>query len=205
MCNKAVNTYPCTTRFLPDCYKTQEMCGKAVNTCFVVFHSVPNRYKTQDICVRLAPEDPFMLIYCPVCDEAAGEGLAILKFIIDCFVTSEIIEKFHDALLAYDDILLFDEDFSKVTFLLIRWVFLVQHLDKTDLDNDNSFYKNDPDTFVRFLVWRNKFEKRKALKKDVSKELMSVAWHPTRWWDWCISEDQKKEIEPNFTDKVRKS
>ena len=21
---------------------------------------------------------------------------------------------------------------------------------------------------------------------------MPVAWHPTRWWDWCMSEDEKK-------------
>ena len=29
----------------------------------------------------------------------------------------------------------------------------------------------------------------KHLKKDISKELMLVAWHPNKWWDWCISED----------------
>ena len=23
---------------------------------------------------------------------------------------------------------------------------------------------------------------------------MPVAWNPDRWWDWCISEDEKKEI-----------
>ena len=23
---------------------------------------------------------------------------------------------------------------------------------------------------------------------------MPVAWHPNRWWDWCMSEDEKKEI-----------
>ena len=27
---------------------------------------------------------------------------------------------------------------------------------------------------------------------------MPVAWHPDRWWDWCISEDEKKEIDPIF-------
>ena len=21
---------------------------------------------------------------------------------------------------------------------------------------------------------------------------MPVAWHPTRWWDWCVSEAEKK-------------
>ena len=22
---------------------------------------------------------------------------------------------------------------------------------------------------------------------------MSVLWHPTRWWDWCMPEDGKKK------------
>ena len=30
---------------------------------------------------------------------------------------------------------------------------------------------------------------------------MSVAWHSTKWWDWCLSEDEKIGIEPIFTDK----
>ena len=29
---------------------------------------------------------------------------------------------------------------------------------------------------------------------------MPVAWHPNRWWGWCVSEDEKKEIEPIFTE-----
>ena len=24
---------------------------------------------------------------------------------------------------------------------------------------------------------------------------MPVAWHPNRWWDWCVPEDEKKEID----------
>ena len=39
---------------------------------------------------------------------------------------------------------------------------------------------------------------------DISKEKMAVVWHPTRWWDCCISEDKKIEIDQNFTDKVKK-
>ena len=30
---------------------------------------------------------------------------------------------------------------------------------------------------------------------------MIVALHPIRWWDSCMSKDQKREIEPVFTDK----
>ena len=21
---------------------------------------------------------------------------------------------------------------------------------------------------------------------------MRIAWHPSRWWDWCVPEDEKK-------------
>ena len=27
---------------------------------------------------------------------------------------------------------------------------------------------------------------------------MPVAWHPNRWWNFCMSEDEKKEVEPTF-------
>ena len=30
---------------------------------------------------------------------------------------------------------------------------------------------------------------------------MIVAWHPTRLWDWCMSEYEEKDLEPIFTDK----
>ena len=29
----------------------------------------------------------------------------------------------------------------------------------------------------------------------MSEELMPIAWHPKRWWDFCMSEDDKKEIQ----------
>ena len=44
--------------------------------------------------------------------------------------------------------------------------------------------------------------KTNHLKKGRSKELMPVAWHPTRWLGWCMSEDEKKEKDPNFTDEI---
>ena len=27
---------------------------------------------------------------------------------------------------------------------------------------------------------------------------MSVVWDPKRWWDWCVSEDEKMEIDSMF-------
>ena len=44
----------------------------------------------------------------------------------------------------------------------------------------------------------------KHLNMYISKELVSVAWHSTRWWDWCIPEDEKKEVKSVFTDNFGK-
>ena len=73
-------------------------------------------------------------------------------------------------------------------------------LDKINLDDDNNFYEDNAETIihVRLLAWHNKFEKYEAFKKHINKELMPVTWHPSRWRDWCMLEDEKKQIEPIF-------
>ena len=55
-----------------------------------------------------------------------------------------------------------------------------------------NFQSNQDSFFVKHI----KFEKCKELKKELSEELMPVVWNPNRWWDWCMSEDEKKEIDP---------
>ena len=72
------------------------------------------------------------------------------------------------------------------------------NLKNINLDEANS-EKYDPKTIVhlRLLAWQYRYKQRKAFKKEVSKWLMSVVWHPTRWWDWCMPEDGKKKKERN--------
>ena len=98
-----------------------------------IFDPISDWYKTQEILDRVVSEDSYMLIYCPyryktpdMCNEDVDDFMAALKFISDWFVTSKMLKKFHDALLARDDILFFDEDFSKVPFFankmsILRW------------------------------------------------------------------------------------
>ena len=47
-----------------------------------------------------------------------------------------------------------------------------------------------------------KFEKPKECKKDISEELMPIAWNPDSWWYWCVSEDEKKEVDPVFIEEL---
>ena len=42
------------------------------------------------------------------------------------------------------------------------------------------------------------YQKREAQKASVKEELMPIAWNPSRWWDWCVPEDEKKETEKSW-------
>ena len=59
--------------------------------------------------------------------------------------------------------------------------------------HDDDFYDDDDDDEI--IEWYNGHEKYKAQKAQIKKELMLIAWHPSHWWDWCMSEGKKKETE----------
>ena len=84
------------------------------------------------------------------------------SFIPNWFVTSKILEKFHDALLANDDMLLFNEDCSKVTFFADEMGISLVDVDKMNLGDNNNIDKDDLEAVihVKILAWHNKFEKR---------------------------------------------
>ena len=45
------------------------------------------------------------------------------------------------------------------------------------------------------IKWYEGYKKRKAQKASIKEELIPIAWHPSRWWDWCVPEDEKQEAE----------
>ena len=47
-------------------------------------------------------------------------------------------------------------------------------------------------------LWYKGYEHCKAQKAKIKEELMPVAWHPDRCWNWCVPEDEKKELEIYF-------
>ena len=55
---------------------------------------------------------------------------------------------------------------------------------------DDSKYHDDDDD--KSFKWYNNYKKRKAQKAKIYEELLPIAWHPLRWWDWCMSEDEKR-------------
>ena len=119
--------------------------------------------------------DTFMLPYCldkyktqKMCDEAVKDCLTAFTFVPDWCFTSKMLEKLDNALRANDDILFYDEDFEKVIIIACQRHILAADIDQINLDNDNNFEENNPDTIfhVRLLTWCSKFKKHKTLKKN---------------------------------------
>ena len=50
----------------------------------------------------------------------------------------------------------------------------------------------------KLIEWSDGYKKRKAQKARIKEELIRIAWHPSRWWDWRIPGDEKKETEKLF-------
>ena len=61
---------------------------------------------------------------------------------------------------------------------------------QVDILYDNDYVYNDNE----MIKWYEGYKKRKAQKVKIKKELMPIAWHPSRYLDWCMPEEEKKEI-----------
>ena len=113
-----------------------------------------NRYKTQNIC-----------------DEPVHNCLAALKFIPDWFVARKMLEKLDNVLNANDDILFYNEDFDKVTFIRDQRHILAADLDEINLGNDNSFDEDDSTLLFISDFWLGvvNLKSTKHLKNDQRK------------------------------------
>ena len=112
-----------------------------------------------------------------------------------------MIKNLFTALYAGEIILYFNEDSNNFIFDCSGMGIINIDLNNINLD-DTNFKEDDPDTIIliRLLAWHIKSEKFKEFKKNISEELMPVAWHPKRWWN--VSEDEKKEIDPIFIEEL---
>ena len=99
------------------------------------------------MCNRVVSGDHFIIIYCPdrfkiqrICDKAVEDWIAVLKLIPDWVVTMKLLQKFDGASQANDDILIFNEDFDKVTFIANQRHILTVDRDKINFDEDNKIW-----------------------------------------------------------------
>ena len=180
------------------------MCDQAF--CFLPLIYIPDRYKTQEMCDRIISDDSFSLRYVPhqyktqqMCDKALDHCLAALKFVPDWSVTSKMIKILFTFLYADENIFCFNEDSGNVVFIWNGIGIFNIDLNSNNLD-DTNYEEDDPDIIihVRLLVWHTKFEKRKALKKELNEELMLAGWHSKKMAEFSHVSRWEKRNRTNF-------
>ena len=68
------------------------------------------------------------------------------------------------------------------------WIVTQQQI---KIRRDDDKYCNDDE----LIKWYKGYQKRKAQRASIKEGLLLIAWHLSRYWDWCMSEDEKKETE----------
>ena len=146
---------------------------------------VPDYLKTEKMCERAVEEDSWSLVYVPDCFKRKDmcKGVCphprLIGHVPDHFKTQEMCNKAVEL----------DPSFL---WFVTDW-FVSQEQLRLWHDSDDWlirwWYNN------RLIKWYKYYQRRKAQKASIKEELMRVAWHPSRWWDWCMSEDEKKETE----------
>ena len=57
-----------------------------------------------------------------------------------------------------------------------------------DVWYDDLYWYNDDDITECY----EGYKKPKAQKPKIKEEFLSIAWHPSRYLDWCVPKDEKK-------------
>ena len=108
-------------------------------------------------------------------ERAVEDKTEALEFVPDHLKTKGMCEK---AVEKYPSILIFVLDWFVMQGQVKVW-------------HDHNYYCDDDETIDCY----DGYKKPKAQKTQIDKKLMPIAWHPSRWWNWCVPEDEKKVIE----------
>ena len=190
---------PCMLRHVSDHFKSQEMCEKAVRLhsdseqfrtrCGLLLYMPsklffnPDYLKMEGMCIEAVEKNPWGLDDVPdcletqeMCNKAVAHSPYMLEQVPDHFKSQEMCEK----TVGLDPWLLGD---------VPDW-FVTQSEQLKIWHDDGAYYDDD-----ELDKWFDGCQKCKAQKAQIEDELMPIAWNPSRWWDWCMSEDEKKETE----------
>ena len=156
---------PWCLKYAPGRFMTQEMCEKVVEDEPENLRS--DHLKTQGLCNKAVPIEPLSLAYIP-----------------DHFKTQEICDR---AVKDDSSSLQFVSDW----FMTREWVDMWYD----DYYDDDGGHWDDDDNEDKFFEWYDGCKKRKVQKASIKEELLPIALQPSRYWDWCVSEIEKREIE----------
>ena len=182
MFERAVENGLWLLEYAPAHLKTQNMCNKAVEEYPRQLKYLLDHFKTQEMCNEIMRTMSGAFHCTPdcfktqeICIKAVEADPSFLKTVSDHFKTQEIPDK------AVKD------DPSSLQYVS-DWFVTRQ---RVAMWHDDSEYYND-DNEDNIFKWCDGYKKRKAQKASIKEELLPIAWHPSRYWDWCVSEYEKK-------------
>ena len=136
-------------------------------------------FKSKRMSARTAEDETGTVEFVPdalktqeMCEEAAEARSYMLEDVPDDFTS----QKMCDTVVMKDSLLL---------RYVLYW-FVTQKQLKIWHEDDQ--YCNDK----LIIRWYNKHKEQKAQKASIKDKLLPIAWHPSRYCDWCMSEDEKK-------------
>ena len=141
---------------------------------------VQDRFKTREMCEKAVEKVPCLLCYVPdhlktqgMCGKAVDHNPLQLGYVPDHLKTKDMCEKVVEAGLS-----------------LLKYVphWFVTH-QQIKIWHDNDDYYNDDE----FIEWYKAHQERKAQKASIKEGLLPIAWHPSRYWDCSMLEDEKQE------------
>ena len=185
---------PSYLEFIPIHCKTQEMCIKALEKAPLMLWCVPDHLNIRAMCGRAVEKYTLALEYVPdhlktqaMCEKAVQKYPYELEFVPDYYKTKKmrerVVEKYPWALEYVPDWFVKCEELN-------LWHDYLYH-------NNDRFVCSYHNKYDRFIKWCNGYQKRKAQKAKIKEELMPIAWHASRWWDWCVPENKKKKRQKN--------
>ena len=63
-----------------------------------------------------------------------------------------------------------------------------------DYYDEDGAHWDDDENKNKFFDWYKGYQKRRGQKVKIKEELLPIAWHPSRYWDWCVPKDEKQGI-----------
>ena len=154
-----------------------------------VYLSIPTgtsgHLKTREMSNETVRREPYTLWHVPdqfraqeMCNDPVEEDPYALKFFPDPLKTQKMCDK-----------AVKDDPYSLQ--FVPDW-FVTQQQLKIWPDHDDYCNNDEP------IEWYKDHKGRKAQKAEMKEELLPIALHPSHWWNWCMSEEEKKETEKLF-------
>ena len=140
---------------------------------------VPDHLRTKKMCIKAVKNEAEALEHIPehfktreMCIKTVEREAESLEHVLDLFKTGEMCKRTIEA--------------DLYTLVFCPDWFITQGQTKSWHDDD---YDDEAPE------WYDGYKKRKAQKVKIKGELLPTAWHPSRWWDWCVPNDEKQRTE----------